>query len=82
MTSDVSQGSVLGLILFNMFIGDIDSGVECTHSKFADDSKLWGAVNPPEGHDVIKRKLDRLEQWAQVNLRRFNKSKYKILHLS
>ena len=62
MTSDVSQGSVLGLILFNMFIGDIDSGVECTHSKFADDSKLWGAVNPPEGHDVIQR--DDPESWG------------------
>ena len=38
-------------------------------------------VNTPEGWDAIQRDLDRLEQWAQVNLIRLNKSKCKILHL-
>ena len=72
---------MLGPILFNIFISVIDSGVECTLSKFADDTKVWGAVNTPEGQDAIQRGLDRLEQWAQVNLRRFNKSRCKILCL-
>jgi len=79
--SGVRQGSLVGLMLFNIFFNYINSGIEYTLPKFVNDTKLCGVVYMPKGQETIQRDLDRLEKRAQKNIMRFSRFKCKVLHL-
>ncbi|GAB0182192.1 hypothetical protein GRJ2_000684500 [Grus japonensis] len=75
------EGLILGSKLFNVFINDLDDGIESTFAKFSDDTKLGNEVNTSEGRAILQRDLDRLEEWASKSSMKFNKDKCEVLHV-
>ena len=80
VTSGVPQGSVLGPILFLIFINDIDSSVSSSISKFADDTKLYRKVSDEHDALLLQKDLDRLFSWSQTWQMSFNADKCKVLY--
>ncbi|KAF7250038.1 RNA-directed DNA polymerase from mobile element jockey [Varanus komodoensis] len=81
VTSRVPQGSVLGPILFNLFINDMEEGVNSLLIKFTDDTKTGAVATTEEQVLQIQKDLDRLWKWAGDNRMAFNVDKCKVLHL-
>ena len=78
--SGMPQELVLGPVLFNILVGDMDTGTECSLNKLANDTKLSGTVDTLEGRDAIQRDLGKLERCAHANLMKFNRAKHNVLH--
>lgn len=62
-TSGVPQGLYWDQCYLICYINDIDEGIECTLSKFADDIKLRDAVDMPEEWDAIQRDAQEVGIW-------------------
>lgn len=81
VTSGDLQGSVVGLVLFNIFFNNLDERIECILSKFTGDTKLGGTVKLQNLPTFQQRDLDRLGRWAAFVCMTYNKTKWWVLHL-
>ena len=68
-------------MLFNIFINDLDDGIDSTLTKCADDTKVGGTVDMSEGKATLQRDLHKLEEQASKNYMKLNKTKCELLYL-
>ena len=78
--SGVPQGSVLGPVLFVIFINDLDEGVRNHILKFADDNKLFSQVSTYEDAEKLQKDLSILNEWSNEWSILFNAEKCKCIH--
>ena len=75
--SGVPQGSVLGPLLFVIFINDLPNCLKNISKLFADDLKIIANAQAP---DIVREDLQALEKWESIWLLKFHQSKCKVMH--
>ena len=75
--SDIPQGSILGPILFTVFINDLPEGINSYCHIFADDTKIY---NSAKNHDILQNDINELQEWTEKWCLYFNESKCKVMH--
>ena len=81
VTSGVPQGSVLGPLLFLLYINDLPDSLESHVKIFADDSKLYHRVKTDSDRRQVQNDLDKLQNWSARWQLRFNVDKCSVLHI-
>ena len=79
--SGVPQGSVLGPLLFLVYVNDLPNVVQGHIKMFADDTKIFSTVTSPRDSISLQADLDALTQWSDTWMLPFNEEKCKVLHL-
>ena len=82
VTSGVPQGSVLGPLLFLLYINDLPQNVQSQVRLFADDTTVYLTVDSSEDRDTLQADLDTLQEWERAWNMEFNPSKCQVLHIT
>ena len=82
MTSGVPQGTVLGPLLFLLYVNDLPDGLNSPVRLFADDALLYGIISNDTDGNKIQDGLRKLEQWQYKWQMDFNPSKCKVVCFS
>ena len=78
--SGVPQGSVLGPLLFIIYVNHMDNDISSNISKFADDTKIYRDIKSDSDSSLLQNDLGKLVLWASEWQMIFNAKKCKVLH--
>ncbi|CAF1064320.1 unnamed protein product [Brachionus calyciflorus] len=80
VTSGVPQGSVLGPVLFIIFINDLVDLIKSPCELFADDTKFGEILDEPSKHILLQETLNKVSEWTRLWVIALNEDKCKVLH--
>jgi hypothetical protein len=79
--SGVPQGSILGPLLFLLFVNELPDWIVNNMKMFADDTKLWTQIRTQDDSLTLQHDLDTLSAWSDKWLLKFNPEKCKLMHI-
>ena len=82
VTSGVPQGTVLGPLLFLVYINDMPETISSTARLFAYDSLVYRIIRTEEDQALLQKDLDKLQKWERDWLMQFNPDKCEVIRIT